>query len=44
MARTTNPGHLAKNMSMQVFGAFAACLVKYIKTGLPEEEWQANKI
>jgi hypothetical protein len=44
MARTTNPGHLTKNMSMEAFGAFAAYLVKYIKTGLPEEECQANKI
>jgi hypothetical protein len=44
MARTTNPGHLIKNMSMEVFGAFVVDLVKYVEPGLHEDKCKANKI
>jgi hypothetical protein len=43
MPKTTNPGHLLKQISSAIFSAFLSDLGRVTQSGLTEEECDANK-
>lgn len=44
MSYTTNAGHLAKNFSSNVYGAFAQDLVRHTQGGFNDEQCNANQL